>query len=65
MVWSDLGFDIDGKDWHYRTFCIDVDITRFTDDFKVRFGFESKGEFPVLNDGWWFNTADVSFTAIK
>lgn len=63
-AWGDYDFDITSNSWHRQTFSVDVDISKFTDSFTVRFGFESKGEIPIHDDSWWFNAADLTFVAI-
>jgi hypothetical protein len=62
-VWEDMSFDISSKTWVTVEKTTTISIERFTQAFNFRFGFESKGEFAIYNDGWWFNEGVVTFTA--
>jgi hypothetical protein len=63
-VWLVENLNVTNKSWYNVKYNHSVDINSFKNDSRFRFGFSTKEYF--LNDAiWYFNEANVTFTATK
>jgi hypothetical protein len=69
QVWKLENINVNNTSWYKITKTASVPISYFKDSSEFRFGFNLPNEGNIqywLNDGiWFFNTADVTFTAVK
>jgi hypothetical protein len=68
-VWKINNLNVDKTSWYTKNYTTSVSIKSFKNSSVFRFGFNTPNYGSVIdwfNDAiWWFNTADVTFTAIK
>jgi hypothetical protein len=63
-VWGVDNLNVTNKDWYNVKHNQSVDINAFKTESKFRFGFDTK-DYILSNAIWYFNEANVTFTAVK
>jgi hypothetical protein len=63
-VWEKTNLNLTWTSWQHKIYTHTVDISRFTNASQIRFGFDTRDYF-WTDAVWWFNSADVTFTAVK
>jgi hypothetical protein len=63
-VWGVDNLNVDKTSWYKKEYTHSMSINSFSNTSQFRFGFDTK-DYVWTDAIWWFNTAIVTFTAVK